>query len=105
MEPRSGTLAVDLPDQGDGCAERFARANAGKADLIRVGRLATIFVALAWPALAQDVPLSEGAVVTAELIAPTDRYDHGVLGDAVEWGGLRLGINTCIGCNHNKSYK
>ncbi len=63
-----------------------------------MGRLATIFVALAWPALAQDVPLSEGAVVTAELIAPTDRYDHGVLGDAVEWGGLRLGINTCIGC-------
>jgi hypothetical protein len=29
-------------------------------------------------------------VVRAELILPTDRYAHAVLGDALEWGGLRM---------------
>jgi hypothetical protein len=28
--------------------------------------------------------------VAAELILPTDRYAHGVLGDALEWGGLLM---------------
>lgn len=31
-------------------------------------------------------------IVSARLIAPTERYDHGVLGDAVEWGGLEMGL-------------
>ncbi len=31
-------------------------------------------------------------VTAAVLILPTDRYDHGVLGDAVEWGGLRISV-------------
>lgn len=35
------------------------------------------------PAAAQDI-------VAAALSLPTDRYDHAVLGDAVEWGGLDL---------------
>ena len=38
---------------------------------------------LAAPAAAQEI-------VAAELSLPTDRYDHAVLGDAVEWGGLDL---------------
>jgi hypothetical protein len=29
-------------------------------------------------------------VVAAELILPTDRYPHAVLGDALEWGGLQM---------------
>jgi hypothetical protein len=29
-------------------------------------------------------------VVAAKLTQPTDRYGHAVLGDALEWGGLRL---------------
>jgi hypothetical protein len=29
-------------------------------------------------------------VAAAELILPTDRYGHAVLGDALEWGGLRM---------------
>lgn len=65
---------------------------------MQLGKLAAIFVALALPALAQEVAVTEGAVVTARLIQPTGRYDHAVLGDALEWGGLELGINTCLGC-------
>lgn len=42
-----------------------------------------LWVGLASPAMAQDV-------VAARLIDPTDRYDHAVLGDALEWGGLDL---------------
>ncbi len=29
-------------------------------------------------------------IVTAEYHAPTDRYAHGVLGDAIEWGALAI---------------
>ena len=29
-------------------------------------------------------------MAAAELILPTDRYGHAVLGDALEWGGLRM---------------
>ncbi len=32
-------------------------------------------------------------VSSAELTQPTNRYDHAILGDAVEWGGLRLRID------------
>ncbi len=30
---------------------------------------------------------------------PTTRYDHGILGDAVEWGALILTVDMCIGCD------
>ncbi|MEE9428376.1 MAG: VCBS repeat-containing protein, partial [Paracoccaceae bacterium] len=29
---------------------------------------------------------------------PTTRYDHGILGDAIEWGTLRLTVDMCQGC-------
>ncbi len=45
---------------------------------------------LAWPAAAQ--------VIEAELILPTARYDHGVLGDATEWGGMVLTYKHCPQC-------
>ncbi|WP_246107324.1 FG-GAP repeat domain-containing protein [Puniceibacterium confluentis] len=32
-------------------------------------------------------------IVAARYLAPTERYDHGVLGDAVEWGGLELSLD------------
>lgn len=36
-------------------------------------------------------PMANAQTITkAEYIAPTTRYGHGVLGDAVEWGALRL---------------
>jgi FG-GAP-like repeat len=50
-----------------------------------------------WP-LAARTPLPVPGIVAAALILPTDRYDHAVLGDALEWGGLRLTIDTCPPC-------
>lgn len=44
---------------------------------------AALGLALASPVAAQDI-------VAATLTLPTDRYDHAVLGDALEWGGLDL---------------
>lgn len=40
-------------------------------------------LALAGPVQAQEITL-------ARLIDPTDRYDHAVLGDALEWAGLEM---------------
>lgn len=47
---------------------------------------------------AETVPAIEGEVLRAALAGPTDRYDHAVLGDALEWESLILTVNTCIGC-------
>lgn len=41
-------------------------------------------------------------IQSAALISPTDRYDHGILGDAVEWGALRLTLNLCPSCDSIK---
>ncbi len=51
--------------------------------------VACAFLALAFaapPALGQD------RITAAKLSLPTDRYDHAVLGDAIEWGGLDLTV-------------
>ena len=37
-------------------------------------------------------------IIKAEYQAPTTRYDHGILGDAIEWGALRLTVDQCFGC-------
>ncbi|PSL22362.1 FG-GAP repeat domain-containing protein [Shimia abyssi] len=44
-----------------------------------------------------------GAEETREILgarydAPTDRYGHGVLGDAIEWGALVMQVDTCPAC-------
>lgn len=39
-----------------------------------------------------------GSVTAARLAQPTTRYDHGVLGDAVEWGALDLTVRDCPAC-------
>lgn len=46
-------------------------------------RAVALLLALTGPAAAQDI-------VAVKLSEPTARYDHGVLGDALEWGALRL---------------
>ncbi len=46
-------------------------------------RAIALTLALAAPVAAQDI-------ASATLSLPTDRYDHAVLGDALEWGGLDL---------------
>jgi hypothetical protein len=33
-------------------------------------------------------------IVSAEYSAPTDRYAHGILGDAIEWGELQITTDT-----------
>jgi hypothetical protein len=38
-------------------------------------------------------------IVSAEYGDPTDRYDHGILGDAIEWGALRMVVDQCFGCD------
>ncbi len=38
-------------------------------------------------------------IVKAEYAEPTERYDHGVLGDAVEWGALVLTVDKCLNCS------
>lgn len=40
-------------------------------------------------------------ITQAEYTEPTTRYDHGVLGDDVEWGALALTIDKCWGCDGN----
>lgn len=45
-----------------------------------------LLMGLTGPAMAQDI-------ASARLIAPTDRYAHAVLGDALEWGGLELTLS------------
>lgn len=42
--------------------------------------------------------VSAGNILGATYDAPTTRYAHGILGDAVEWGDLVLRINTCPEC-------
>ena len=37
-------------------------------------------------------------IIQAEYVEPTTRYDHGILGDAIEWGALKLTVDLCAGC-------
>ena len=54
------------------------------------------FARRAWLALCFGLLAQEGhaqAITKAEYAAPTTRYAHGVSGDAVEWGALRLTLH------------
>jgi len=54
---------------------------------MRMRSLLTLLFCLAF------VPAARGqAIVGADFLEPTTRYRHGVLGDAVEWGALRLDL-------------
>ena len=57
-----------------------------------------LLLALAAPPLEARTPLPVPNIIAADLIQPTDRYDHAILGDALEWGGLRLTVDTCPPC-------
>ncbi|QYZ71655.1 FG-GAP repeat domain-containing protein [Neotabrizicola shimadae] len=55
--------------------------------------------ALALFLMAPPAAQAEGPGVTAARLAqPTTRYDHAVLGDAVEWGALDLTVRDCPTC-------
>ncbi len=47
------------------------------------------------PALADVTLRAPPDIIGATLVDPTRRYDHGVLGDAIEWGGIALQVDTC----------
>jgi hypothetical protein len=53
-------------------------------------RLALALVLMAGTAQAQST--LHPPIARADLVDPTDRYGHAVLGDALEWGGLRLTV-------------
>ncbi|SMY09887.1 FG-GAP repeat domain-containing protein [Flavimaricola marinus] len=38
------------------------------------------------------------SVVSARYTEPTTRYDHGILGDAIEWGAVGLVVDRCARC-------
>ena len=60
-------------------------------------RLAAALVLMAGAAAA-EVQMTE-TVLEARLVLPTTRYQHGVLGDVTEWGGLDLLVDPCaISC-------
>ena len=71
-----------------------------------MARLRRALAALAAPAVlaAQLLPAAparagaSGVIAAAEYAEPTTRYDHGILGDAVEWGALVLTLEPCPGC-------
>ena len=55
--------------------------------------------------LAASLPLGaladQAHILHAEYGAPTGRYDHGILGDAIEWSSLTLTFSTCPTCPNN----
>ena len=47
----------------------------------------------------QAVATPPNIIEKAEYTEPTTRYDHGILGDNIEWGALELTVDTCTGCD------
>lgn len=73
-----------------------------------VSRLFCGFMRRAWLLLwvllaanAAQAEIKQHTIVGAKYGEPTDRYDHGILGDAVEWGALVLTVAPCTGCTGN----
>jgi len=60
-------------------------------------RLAAFIAAVFWAGAAIATPPNQ--ILRAEFIEPTERYDHGVLGDAIEWGAMRVTFDACPGCD------
>ena len=66
---------------------------------MRIGALILGFAALCAQAVwAQSELDLRTEVLSARYIEPTTRYDHGVLGDDVEWGAIELVVDTCPDC-------
>lgn len=76
--------------RADGCCLPARPSLASLASLHGLLRGAALAVALAalWPAASRADPL----ISSARFSEPTSRYDHGVLGDDLEYGALELQI-------------
>ncbi len=68
---------------------------------LRLGLLGGMAILTA--SMAQATP--PDVIVSADFIEPTTRYDHAILGDAVEWGALLLQVDPCSGCGNGQTYK
>ncbi len=55
-----------------------------------------VFVAFSGPIFAQQI--AQHPILRAQFSDPTDRYDHGILGDAIEFGALILDLGPCPEC-------
>lgn len=62
--------------------------------MLREGMAGLALVSTAPAALATPPDI----IVGAEYIEPVSRYGHNVLGDAAEWGALRLTVDKCLDC-------
>lgn len=58
-------------------------------------------------AVCAGMALGQEFVVGATYAQPTSRYGHGVLGDTVEWGALRLDLADCKDCpaTHSREWE
>lgn len=66
--------------------------------LRRLARGAALALSLLLAAAAPVAATPRNIILEAEYVEPTTRYAHGVLGDAIEWGALRLKVDFCSGC-------
>lgn len=46
-----------------------------------------------WPALPALVAAGDATITGARYVRPTDHYDHGVLGDAIEYSGMMVALS------------
>nr|WP_241188080.1 VCBS repeat-containing protein [Pseudohalocynthiibacter aestuariivivens] len=65
---------------------------------MRLGRYIIALLLLCAPPMAAQESGVGQEVLWADYADPTTRYQHGVLGDAEEWGALVIRVNTCVGC-------
>lgn len=72
------------------------------AGLFGLAALALLTLILVHPLTAQDVRRD---VLAASFAEPTERYDHGILGDAIEYGALILDIDLCPACANLRRQK
>lgn len=47
---------------------------------------------------AANAQAAEAHILSADFGSPTTRYDHGVLGDSIEWGSLTITFDGCGAC-------
>lgn len=64
--------------------------------MFRLGIAGFGLAILALTGAAQATP--PNVIIKAQYEDPTERYDHGILGDAIEWGTLRMTVDQCFGC-------
>ncbi len=68
------------------------------ASALLAGALAGLPLAAQQSRPAQVFDDADRPALSARYVEPTTRYDHGVLGDAVEWGAIEIEAGACRVC-------